>query len=331
MAAYRWALLAAIVLTTGSAGAQQRDVPDGGYAFFPVSLQLDPAGNAVLEPNETAVVAPTWLMMGPPGPMSGSGSVSSFSGPGAATYTILDGSATYGQGGSPFELQCAVTGDCYSVRVAAATRPATHWDASLVEMFNGGWTSNWSVHVGGSFADVPATSGFYRFVETVLHRNVTAGCGPTTYCPASSTSRDQMAVFVLAARGGVNPPACVAGSEMFTDVPASSPFCKWVEELARRGVTSGCAPGLYCPSAVVTREQMAVFVLKAYSSGVNPVACGTPMFADVPAASPFCRWIEELVRWGVVSGCGGGNYCPAAAVTREQMSVFLTGTFRLTF
>jgi hypothetical protein len=31
----------------------------------------------------------------------------------------------------------------------------------------------------------------------------------------------------------------------------------------------------------------------------------------------------------VVTGCGGGNYCPTAAVTREQMSVFLAVTFGL--
>jgi hypothetical protein len=54
------------------------------------------------------------------------------------------------------------------------------------------------------------------------------------------------------------------------------------------------------------------------------------MFADVPASSGFCPWIEELARRGVVSGCGGGNYCPAASVTREQMGVFLGETFGLT-
>ena len=53
-------------------------------------------------------------------------------------------------------------------------------------------------------------------------------------------------------------------------------------------------------------------------------------FADVPETSPFCRWIEELARRGVVTGCGGGNYCPAGAVTREQMGVFLAATFGLT-
>ena len=62
---------------------------------------------------------------------------------------------------------------------------------------------------------------------------------------------------------------------------------------------------------------------------MGPPACAAPPFADVPVTSPFCRWIAELARRGVVSGCGGGNYCPSASVTREQMSVFLSLTFGL--
>ena len=72
---------------------------------------------------------------------------------------------------------------------------------------------------------------------------------------------------------------------------------------------------------------MAVFVLVAKEgTAYTPLACTTPMFSDVPATSPFCRWIEELARRGVVGGCGGGNYCPASAVTREQMPVFVLRT-----
>ncbi len=76
---------------------------------------------------------------------------------------------------------------------------------------------------------------------------------------------------------------------------------------------------------------MAVFVLRtARTRRSTRRRAERRVFADVPAASPFCRWIEELVRRGVVTGCGGGNYCPTAPVTREQMSVFLTVTFGLT-
>jgi hypothetical protein len=138
-----------------------------------------------------------------------------------------------------------------------------------------------------------------------------------------------MPVAVLAAFApSLAPPPCVAGSEWFADVPASSPFCRWIEELARRGVVTGCGGGLYCPSSAVSRDTMAVYLLATL--GANPPPCGTPIFADVPASSPFCRFVEELARRGVVTGCGGGLYCPSSPVTREQMTVFVSVTFGLT-
>src|SRR6185503_115279 len=107
----------------------------------------------------------------------------------------------------------------------------------------------WTFHVGASFADVPPSSPFYPFVEVLLHRSVTAGCGPTQFCPDSPTTREQMAPFVLVARqgAGYRPPPC--GTPMFADVPASSPFCRFIEELARRGVVAGCGGNNYCPAA----------------------------------------------------------------------------------
>jgi hypothetical protein len=143
-----------------------------------------------------------------------------------------------------------------------------------------------------------------------------------------------MAVFVLVSKepAGFVPPPCVAGSEQFADVPASSPFCRWIEELFNRGIVTGCGGGNYCPLNPVTREQMAIFVLLTLDPALNPPPCvaGSEQFADVPASSPFCRWIEELANRAVVTGCGGGNYCPTADVSREQMSVFLSVTFGLT-
>ena len=127
---------------------------------------------------------------------------------------------------------------------------------------------------------------------------------------------------------GFLPPACT--TPVFGDVPASSPFCRFIEELARRGVVGGCGGGNYCPLDPVTREQMPVFVLKTLEPALDPPACATPPFTDVPTSSPFCRWIAELARRGVVSGCGGGNDCPTDAVTREQMAVFIGVTFGLT-
>ena len=300
-------------------------------AAAPAALAVDTAGNGVYQPNETVIVAPTWRNTGSAA-ITLTGALTNHTGPAGPVYTIPDGAATYGTIAVGATASCSTGGNCYSVANTTATRPITHWDSTALETVTPtGATKTWTLHIGDSFTDVPPSSGFYRFIETILHKNVTGGCTATTYCPTASTTREQMAVFVLVAKepAGFVPPACVAGSERFTDVPATSPFCKWVEELARRGVVGGCTPTTYCPTAPATREQMAVFVLRTLDPALNPPACGTPVFADVPASSPFCKWIEERVRRGVVAGCGGGNYCPTAPVTREQMSVFLAVTFSL--
>jgi S-layer family protein len=221
------------------------------------------SGNGVFEPGETVEVATEWRNFTHQGFGPVTGTASAFTGPPGATYTIADGTANYGPTGAGEATTCELFEDCFALSVnAPPTRPAAHWDTQFLETLTIGRTHTWTVHIGASFGDVPVASPFYPFVETVLHNGVTGGCGTAAYCPAAATAREQMPVMVLVAREGATyaPPPCQPGSERFADVPASSPFCRWIEELARRGVVAGCGNGNYCPSAAVTREQVAVFV-----------------------------------------------------------------------
>jgi hypothetical protein len=185
-----------------------------------------------------------------------------------------------------------------------------------------GWLSD--------FIDVPRSNPFHPFVETLVRNSITAGCGGGNYCPGANSTRAQMAVFLLVAADppGYAPPACVTPA--FADVPCSSGFASWINELAARGVTAGCGGGNYCPTDPVTRGQMAVFLLRTKEGNAyTPPACVTPSFADVPCSSGLAIWINELAARGITAGCGGGNYCPGNPVTRAQMAVFLTTTFGL--
>ncbi len=298
----------------------------------PAALSVNTAGNGVLEPGESVVVSPSWKNT-TGSPIALTGAATAFTGPAGATYTRPDASASYGTIAAGATADCAsTTADCYTVSVSnPATRPVQHWDASLSESVSSGDSKAWTVHIGGSFADVLASSGVYRFVETLLHDGVTGGCGGSNFCPGSNVSRQQMAVFLLVSREGASyvPPACV--TPVFNDVPCSNGFAKWIDELSNRGVTAGCGGGAYCPTADVTRAQMAVFLLRTLEgSTYTPPACVTPAFADVPCSSGFAVWVDELAARGITAGCGGGNYCPNNPVTRGQMAVFLTTTFGLT-
>ena len=176
------------------------------------------------------------------------------------------------------------------------------------------------------FSDVVGNQFSFHITRLVANA-ITVGCGTGIYCPLNSVTRQQMAVFLLKSKNGLCyvPPPCVG---TFPDVPCSSNFAPWIEALAAAGITGGCGGGNYCPTNVVTRQQMAVFLLKTKhgSTFVPPVCSGD--FDDVACPSQFADWIEELSAEGITGGCGGNNYCPNQAVRRDQMAAFLYNTFQ---
>lgn len=191
---------------------------------------------------------------------------------------------------------------------------------------------NMKFHVK-NFGDVNGDA-FWPYIEGIYAAGITGGCATSPdllYCPINNVSRAEMAVFLLRAKHGMAyvPPA-VGASTGFADVPISHPFAAWIKELAAEGITGGCdAVPNYCPNSPVTRAQMAVFLLVAeHGTGYIPPAA-TGVFLDVPVSDPFAKWIEQLAAEGVTSGCGGGNFCPAGNVTRDQMAVFLSRTFSI--
>jgi hypothetical protein len=135
-------------------------------------------------------------------------------------------------------------------------------------------------------------------------------------------------VFIERGLGVYVPPS--GSNQIFGDVPPGAFAYDFIEDFSRRGITNGCAPGLYCPNDGVTRAQMAMFLLRAEHGAayLPPAATGT-MFSDVPASSFAAAWIEQLAREGITQGCGPGIFCPNMVVPRNQMALFLVRTFRL--
>ncbi len=108
-------------------------------------------------------------------------------------------------------------------------------------------------------------------------------------------------------------------------------FANWIEQLASEGISGGCGGGNYCPDAAVSRQQMAVFLLKTeHGQSYTPPGCAG-LFEDVACPGMFADWIEQLAAEQVTGGCSASPslYCPVSPVTRGQMAVFLTKTFGL--
>ncbi len=164
-----------------------------------------------------------------------------------------------------------------------------------------------------------------RANEWAFAIDLTSGCASGRTCPTRAVKRKEMAVFMyrlLRDRPGFVEPAANANS--FTDDNSLSPTYKTaIEWMKRNGITGGCTATTFCPESAVRRDHMVVFLYRALNrfKEFNP-APGGASFTDT-STSKYQKEIGWAAANGISNGCGGGRFCPAASVTREQMFVFL--------
>lgn len=171
---------------------------------------------------------------------------------------------------------------------------------------------------------------------------------PPKIAPSDPVTRAELAVFLLRSKHGLGyqPPALADGHKShFVDVPVDHWAAAWIEELRAEGIAKGREDGRFDPEGVVTRDQVAVFLLrikhgakggrqtwfsKTFRSGATntssyspPAAGESTGFVDVPASHWAAAWIKQLAAEGITNGCGNGRYCPDMVVTRAHLATFL--------
>jgi hypothetical protein len=107
---------------------------------------------------------------------------------------------------------------------------------------------------GASFLDVDGVHA--SSVGALSQAGLTHGCAPDRFCPRDGLTRAEMASFLARSLDLGD------GRRTFTDVRPGSTHAGAIAALADHGVTEGCAPDRFCPSAVVTRAQMASFLAR---------------------------------------------------------------------
>ena len=214
------------------------------------------------------------------------------------------------------------------------TVPANNTGADLSGTLNvGGQTiAITQRQTAATFADVTPSSYYFDAVNLMSARQITAGCGTNNasqklYCPSASVTRDEMAIFIVRTIVGAQA-FSYSTTPHFDDVPSTYFAFPWIQKLYELGITAGCSvtPFNYCPASVVTRDEMAIFIIRArYGAALaftwNPV----PYFEDVPANYFAFDWVQRLYQDNVTAGCSNTplKYCPSSQVVRGDMAIFV--------
>jgi hypothetical protein len=165
--------------------------------------------------------------------------------------------------------------------------------------------------IAPEFTDI-ANSSFIDAIHWLYYSGITVGCGNGKFCPTASVTREQMAIFLVRA---FDHPS--TSTDYFTDDEGRSGEGA-INALRAAGITSGCSATHFCPTARVTREQMAIFLDKELD-----LPSATIDYFDDDDGRSGEGSINALAKAGLTGGCGTRKYCPTASVTREQMAAFL--------
>jgi hypothetical protein len=168
------------------------------------------------------------------------------------------------------------------------------------------------------FSDISTGYWAKDFIIMIYTGGITVGCtqdNPDTpenerkYCPEDTVTREQMAAFITRAMDELTPVGYCGTSDPFSDVNNDRWSCQYIKRLAEIGVTTGYGDGRFGPEDLVTREQMAVFLIRALDQVPESGYCGTTSpFIDVSFDRWSCDYVRKLAELGITTGYGDGRF-----------------------
>ncbi|WP_164820147.1 S-layer homology domain-containing protein, partial [Paenibacillus pasadenensis] len=173
-----------------------------------------------------------------------------------------------------------------------------------------------ALEVDKTFADL---SGHWAeaAVKRLSAKQIVAGTSSTTFTPAKAVTRAEFAAM-LARALRLDAPA--AGSA-FNDVPSGAWYASAVEAARHHGIVTGKGDGTFQPHAAITREEMALMLVRAYRAQAADAAAAAQAAAvrDLDRVSAWAaKDVQDALALGLLKGRADGSFAPAASASRAD-------------
>lgn len=205
--------------------------------------------------------------------------------------------------------------------------PSTVKGSGSVILFSG--------KVNGNAAIGPA-AGYSYFTDTMKHwanKDITElaskliidSSSGARFEPDKNITRAEFAVFIAKGLG-------LAGDESsarrFADVSPGSQAAAYIGAAAKAGIINGTPNGTFMPASYITREQMALMMVRAMEYAGYDINLGgssaqvLTRFKD-GAKIQSKETVAKAVKEGIIQGVNTNTFQPAGKATRAQAAVML--------
>ncbi|NQX47498.1 S-layer homology domain-containing protein [Paenibacillus tritici] len=170
-----------------------------------------------------------------------------------------------------------------------------------------------------AFGDVKSISPWaLESVYTAYDRKLMNGVseGTLVFAPKKNITRAEFAALLLRLTGKETSAAASAGA--FSDVKADAWYYGTVNKAKELGIISGVTSTTFKPDGLVSREDMAVMIARAFKLDMASAGAGAGTFTDEDEISDYAlSAVRTVTGLGYMSGTGGA-FDPSGAVTREM-------------
>ena len=171
-----------------------------------------------------------------------------------------------------------------------------------------------------SFSDIGSTNWAKANIEVIAAKNITSGVSETRFDPAGKVTRAQFATFLVRALG-IDLPAYKG---TFADVPKGQWYTEYVEAAQASGIINGTGSNNFAPNEEITREQMAVMVINAYTYATGQTAndVGKDVNTGFDDLDQAASWSNDAIKasfkLGIINGVSKTSYEPEMLAQRDQ-------------
>ncbi|MDI4647228.1 S-layer homology domain-containing protein [Cohnella hashimotonis] len=192
-----------------------------------------------------------------------------------------------------------------------------------------------------TFGDVPADHWAAGVIREMAAKLYVEGTGNGAFNPGASVTRAEFAVLLVRGLGLVPQQKAQDG---FADVDPASWYAGYVAAAAKQGLATGRDAAAFAPNAPISREEIAVMLMRAYAwqearQGAGSASSGTPpktpdaapvrSFADAGDISSWAaEAVNEAAELGLLQGRDGGRFAPQAPATRAEATQLLYALIR---
>jgi len=165
-------------------------------------------------------------------------------------------------------------------------------------------------------------------VELMASKYVVKGKTPELFLPEDKVTRAEFATLLVRALGlSEEKPA----QGRFSDVAPDAWYSGSVEAAARAGLVKGMGNGRFAPDDLITREQMAVMIVRALEQAGKKIALSAAeqeqLLARFSDRAKIQNWaaadLVRAVKSGLLKGVTATTIEPAANATRAQAAVMI--------